>query len=121
MTFKETSDQLGKLTDGLKKKVHGVRHVYCFPFYSMMLALNRTHIDYFSLDVEGRELEVLRTIPFDKLNISIFTIEFLHGKEGKNAYLEFMKTVGYRLHSTIISTKNDFDYDFVFVRNDFMM
>ena len=39
--------------------------VECFPFYSFMLALNRTTIDFFSLDVEGDELNVLKTIPFD--------------------------------------------------------
>ena len=40
------------------------------------LALGRTHIDYFSLDVEGAELQILETIPFDKLTIDVLTIEF---------------------------------------------
>ena len=48
-----------------------IQEVYCFPLYSMLLALNRTHIDYFSLDVEGSELAVLKTIPFDKVNIMV--------------------------------------------------
>ena len=30
----------------------------CFPFYSILLAVGRTSIDFLSLDVEGHELEV---------------------------------------------------------------
>ena len=48
----------------------------CFNLYSIMLAIGKTHIDYFSLDVEGAEMQILRTIPFDKLTIDIFTIEY---------------------------------------------
>lgn len=43
----------------------------CFPLYSMLLAMERTHVDYFSLDVEGYEPYILKTIPFDKLNITV--------------------------------------------------
>jgi hypothetical protein len=28
-------------------------------------------VDYFSLDVEGNELQVLKTIPFDKIDIRV--------------------------------------------------
>ena len=45
--------------------------VQCLPLYSLLLALNRTTVDYFSLDVEGNELDVLRTIPWDKVNIRV--------------------------------------------------
>jgi Methyltransferase FkbM domain len=45
--------------------------VQCLPFYSILLAMNRTTIDLFSLDIEGNELDVLRTIPFDKVNIKV--------------------------------------------------
>ncbi len=43
----------------------------CFPLYSILLALNRTTIDYFSLDIEGYELDVLRTIPWSKVDIKV--------------------------------------------------
>jgi hypothetical protein len=58
--------------------------IECFPFYSFMLALNRTTIDFFSLDVEGDELKILKTIPFDKINIKMLTVEYLHGPGGAN-------------------------------------
>ena len=32
-------------------------------------------MDFFSLDIEGAEMKVLRTIPFDKVDIEIFLIE----------------------------------------------
>ena len=45
--------------------------IQCFPLYSILLALKRTEVDYFSLDVEGSELLVLKTIPFDRVNIKV--------------------------------------------------
>jgi FkbM family methyltransferase len=45
--------------------------VQCLPLYSILLALNRTTIDLFCLDIEGHELDVLRTIPFDKVDIKV--------------------------------------------------
>lgn len=49
----------------------GYVDVQCFPLYSFLLALNKTTIDYFSLDVEGAELAVLKTIPWSKVNIKV--------------------------------------------------
>ncbi|KAI9561198.1 hypothetical protein GHT06_012154 [Daphnia sinensis] len=43
--------------------------VQCFPFYSVLLAVGRTNVDFFSLDVEGHELKILKTIPWHKVNI----------------------------------------------------
>ena len=48
----------------------------CFTLYSILLALGRTHVDYFSLDVEGPELEILQTIPFDKVKIDVISVEY---------------------------------------------
>jgi hypothetical protein len=45
--------------------------VQCFPFYSVLLAIGRTQIDYFSLDIEGHELKVLKTIPWHKVDIKV--------------------------------------------------
>ena len=41
----------------------------------MLLALNQTHVDYFSLDVEGFELDVLKTIPFDKVGVEHYDVD----------------------------------------------
>ena len=49
----------------------GLISAQCFPLYSILLALNQTTVDYFSLDIEGSELDVLRTIPWDKVDIKV--------------------------------------------------
>ena len=52
----------------------------CFPIYSILAALNFPTVDYFSLDIEGAEYEVLKTIPFHlpKLKIRLMGIETVH-------------------------------------------
>ena len=54
----------------------------CFPLYSLLLALNQTRVDFLSLDIEGDELYVLKTIPFDKVDIRMMTVEVARGKGG---------------------------------------
>ena len=49
----------------------GLISVQCFPLFSVLLALNRTTVDYFSLDVEGSELDVLKTVPWELVNIKV--------------------------------------------------
>lgn len=39
----------------------------CFPVYSVLLAMGNPVVDYFSLDIEGAEYPVLKTIPFEKV------------------------------------------------------
>lgn len=56
------------------------------------------NIDYMSLDVEGAEIEALKSINFEKINIDFMTVE--HG--GRSGYLEeiadFMSGKGYKKH-----------------------
>ena len=75
--------------------------VKCVPFFSLILALNITRIDFFSLDVEGSELNILKTIPFDKVFIDVISVEYIIWKGSKeqeekklNDYREFFKNVG---------------------------
>ncbi|XP_055304700.1 protein Star [Sitodiplosis mosellana] len=46
----------------------------CYPLYSLMLAVNQTQIDVLSLGCQSQEIEILRTIPFDKVKIRLITI-----------------------------------------------
>ena len=39
----------------------------CFPFLSILMGLGNPTVDFFSLDVEGAEVPILRSIPFDKV------------------------------------------------------
>ena len=94
--------------------------VQCFPLVSLLLALNRTKIDYFSLDIEGVELEVLQTIPFDRIDITVLTVEFVHNKGGKQGILAFMAKMGYRSVKEIVR-QNNLANDFVFVKRDYRL
>ncbi|KAK4010369.1 hypothetical protein OUZ56_019515 [Daphnia magna] len=69
--------------------------IQCFPLYSVLLAVGRTAIDFFSLDVEGHELKILETIPWHKVNIKTLTVEWNNIPEGEEALSRFMEVNGY--------------------------
>lgn len=86
--------------------------VECVPLYSLLLALEVTHVDYFSLDVDGIDLDILRTIPFDKIQIDVMSVEwFIWGssEEGhqktKNGLKEFVASTN--LYEEAIEHKGD--------------
>jgi len=51
-------------------------YVQCFPLISILDALDIHHIDYMSLDIEGAEIDVLKTVDWTKLTVDVFTIEY---------------------------------------------
>ncbi|CAG7734904.1 unnamed protein product [Allacma fusca] len=97
--------QTGGVMGGLIKPKHHFPdpvQVQCVPFYTILLAVDRTVIDFFSLDIEGTELDVLRTIPFDKVFIKVLAIEHILIKEGKEALRKFMESHGYRFFTQFV-------------------
>ena len=48
----------------------------CFPLSSITAALGVSHIDYLSLDVEGPEIEILKTVDWTRLQIEIISLEY---------------------------------------------
>ena len=87
----------------------------CLPLYSLLLAMGNPTVHYFSLDIEGAELAVLKTIPWDKVDIKVLTVEtHLAGKVfpgTREDILEFMDSVGYELFDVRmgdgVQTKDD--------------
>ncbi|KAK8384258.1 hypothetical protein O3P69_009189 [Scylla paramamosain] len=71
--------------------------VEAFPLYAILQALNVTVIDFLSLDVEGFELKVLKTVPWDKIKVRLMTVEWLHIPGGFKPLKDFMTSKGYRL------------------------
>ena len=61
---------LGWAKSEVEKKAN-VTKVTCLPLYTILLAVGNPTVDFFSLDVEGAELEILKTIPWDKVNINV--------------------------------------------------
>ena len=51
-------------------------YMQCFSFGAMMAALNVNRVDYFSLDIEGGEVPVLKTIPWNDVYIDVIDIEY---------------------------------------------
>lgn len=47
----------------------------CLPLKSLLRWLSITHINFFSLDVEGGEYSVLQTFEFERVKIDVFVIE----------------------------------------------
>ncbi len=116
LEIKESSKGTGKV----QISTYGLR-VPCFPLESILLALNQTHVDYFSLDVEGLELDILKTIPFNRIQIDTLSVEYIHGKGGKKAYTEYMETKGYVTYKEIRHTNRIIDLyvnDLIFVRKE---
>ena len=71
MTFQQ-EDNRGHIVGKNGEAIGGtVVDVQCFPLISFLTALNVTTVDYFSLDVEGAEFDVLRTIPWEKVDIKV--------------------------------------------------
>ncbi|XP_042870470.1 protein Star-like [Penaeus japonicus] len=117
--FKQ-SFNIGKISSLETGHEHrGFAEVQCLPMYSILLALNTTKVDYFSLDVEGVELDVLRTIPWDKVDIKTLSVEFIHDREGKDAIKKYMDGNGYNVYSEV-THPGSLANDFIFVKRDFM-
>ena len=68
----------GPLMERAKKEAPYIKRTesICIPVYSIVKALNMSYINFFSLDVEGAELKILKTIPSDKVKIDLFYIEY---------------------------------------------
>ena len=49
--------------------VRTVVDVRCLPLFTLLAALHFPTVDFFSLDVEGAELGIIETIPWDQVNI----------------------------------------------------
>ncbi|XP_076248215.1 uncharacterized protein LOC143188057 [Calliopsis andreniformis] len=94
--------------------------VQCFPFIHYMIALNVTTVNYFSLDVEGNELQILKTIPFDVINIETLSVEFSHVAAGRKELIDFMLSKGYYVYDFVVRS-DKLAHDVIFVRNDYQV
>ena len=64
----------------------------CVPLYSLLMAsAGNVTVNYLSLDIEGAELQVLRTLPWDKVDIEVITVESVKMVDIR----QFLKDRGY--------------------------
>lgn len=84
---------IGKGSSGLAEflendtKIEESIEVQCVPIYTVLRSMGRSHVDFFSLDVERAEMGILDTIPWDKLSFTILAIEH-PTKDDLAAYLD---------------------------------
>ena len=110
-------DQKMKLMESLPKQVQidnlqGESKALCLSFYSILLAVGNPVVDYLSLDIEGAKLPVLKTIPWDKVDIKVLSIEC--GQIARcNNIDSSMKSVGYKLVHQVPSSEKPQDIIYV--------
>lgn len=89
-----------------KKKIDNVEKVNKRKLESIFDEYDITHIDYFSLDVEGAELEVLQSINWEKVHIELISVEILNSKE-----LDGIETNYQKIHKLL----SENGYEFIIV------
>jgi len=65
----------------------GLPSLECFSLSLMMAAINQKRIDYLSLNVEGNELDVLETLPFNTIPIKLISVGVGPENQQKNPRL----------------------------------
>ena len=64
----------------------------CFPLYSLLMAAaGNVTVNYLSLDLEGGELQVLQTLPWDKVDIEVISVRTINVVDIRR----YMKETGY--------------------------
>lgn len=66
------------MRDSIPEDMRSKYKLKCYPLYQLLLALDNPKVDFLSLDIEGAELAVLKTIPWDKVDIELVMIEINH-------------------------------------------
>lgn len=66
------------------------------PLFTILAALGWTEVDYFSFDIEGIELSVLKLFPFHLVKFKVLIVEVMFYTESeKNELHELLQDNGY--------------------------
>lgn len=84
-------------------------YIPCFSLNTILSAINVTKVDYFSLDVEGGELSVLKSIKYDKITIETLSIEHNNYDDVKQKIISHLKANRF---INVESTKDSIDVYF---------
>jgi len=114
------SKVLGKtnVIEGIGKSAQRGAQVICLPLYSLLLAVGNPTVDFFSLDVEGSEIEVLRSIPWERVKIKVILVEVARvDKAGVN---KILINAGYCLYDqTWYEDDGHKPLDFIFAHSQY--
>lgn len=75
--------------------------VKCFSLFTLMLAANQTEVDLVSLSLHGLELQILKTVPFERVRVNVISLHFAHGEDQRAGYIQtvtrFLTARGFKL------------------------
>jgi len=92
--------EIGQMRDTMPENMRSRYQLKCYPLYSLLLALGNPRVDFLSLDIEGAELAVLNTVPWDKVDIELVMIETAHLDRVKID--ETMLAAGYEIYKELL-------------------
>lgn len=69
--------------------------VKCFPLYSLLMAMELMEVDYLVLRSRGSELQVLETIPFDRVKIDVINVDLDNNVDEQDTIKQFLRTKNY--------------------------
>ena len=102
----------------------GTFKIQCFPLYSILAALDNPTVDLLVLDMEGVELDVLRTLPWDMIDIQIINVEVVREKMNTDLKYDFvnhwpeikalLESKGYLHYKTL-------RFDEIFIKDSFVL
>jgi len=78
----------------------------CFSLHTILKAMNVDKVDFFSLDLEGGENDVLKSIDFNKVSIATLLVEHLNDPLRKPFIKQTMDSKNY----TLVKDVHDFFY-----------
>ncbi|CAG0920598.1 unnamed protein product [Notodromas monacha] len=82
--------------------------VFCLPLADLILSLNRTRVDFLSLDTEGADADIVQNFPWHRVDVRVIMVEKGQGETPIRIYNR-MISAGYNLHKEL-------NVDFVFVK-----
>jgi hypothetical protein len=106
-TFEFTmAESLGGITsesdDNMKERIKkaggadGVAMVPCYPLNQVMKAIGRSVVDYWSLDTEGSEVNILNATDFDALEVGLITVEHQRKRRKRQGIRNLLVSRGFK-------------------------
>jgi len=97
-------------------KQGGTETMHCGPLHLYLKDLGIHKIDFYSLDVEGAELEVLKTFDFDAVKVGVLMVESRNRYcedvcPKRDAVRELIKSKGGTLHEGVVQKSDIFTWD----------
>ena len=91
--------------------------VPCFSLNTILQALGVQKVDMFSLDIEGGEYDVLKTIDFNKLDIKTFVIEHNGRPSELSRFRDLFKSLKFKNSQPMYSEIKADGQDVFFLKN----